>query len=147
MSSMAKKNKQNQYPYSTFVHDDDDLKGIIAYSLYKRSKIEYRKRLDEENLSDAEYSTKLEEWKASKLLPTQVEQINEAAEQYLDEYVEHYKDSNFPWGYSIIATAIVTFFTIALSIGIACYKKFNPIELLKKAANQTTVELTENPNN
>ena len=144
---MAKKNKQNQYPYSTFVHDDDDLKGIIAYSIYKRSKIEYRKRLDEENLSDSEYSTKLEEWKQSKLLPTQVEQINEAAEQYLDEYVEHYRDSNFPWRdsivSSIIATAIVTLLTIALSIGIACYNKFNPIELLKEAANKTTTELTK----
>lgn len=144
---MAKKNKQNLYPYSTFVSDDDDLKGIIAYSIYKRSKIEYRKCLDDENLSEEEYSKRLEEWKQSKLLQTQVEQINEAAEQYLDEYVEHYKDSNFPWWdsivSSIIATAIVTLLTIALSIGIACYKKFNPIELLKEAANKTTTELTK----
>lgn len=57
MLSMAKKNKQYQYPYSTFVRDDD-LKGIIAYSIYKRSKIEYRKCLDNENLSEEEYFKK-----------------------------------------------------------------------------------------
>lgn len=94
---------------------------------------------------------RLEEWKHSKLLPIQVDQINEAAEQYLDEYVEHYKDSNFSWRASIlsslIATAIVTLLTIVLSIGIACYNKFNPIELLKEAAKQTTTELTQNSGN
>lgn len=147
---MAKKNKTNKFPYSTFVKDDDDLKGIVAYSIYKRAKIEFRTKLDGERLTELEFTKRLEEWKAAKLLDSQVEQINEAAEQYLNEYVEHYKDSHFPWRNSILssiyATAIVTVVTILLSIGIACYNKFNPFDLLRKAANQTAAELTQPSN-
>lgn len=145
---MEKKSNEKLYPYSTFVKDDDDLKGIIAYSLYKRAKIEYRNCLDKDkSLSDVEYTRKLEEWKMSKLLPSQVAQINEAAEQYLEEYVEHYKESHFPWFSSIVssilATAIVTIMTIALSVGIAIYNKFNPVELLKTAACNATASITQ----
>lgn len=143
---MAEENNKNLYPYSTFVSDDNDLKGIIAYSLYKRSKIEYREKLDKDSsLSETKYKQKLEEWKMSKLLPGEVLRINEAAEQYLEEYVEHYKDSHFPWFRSILAsiaaTALVTIFTIALSVGIAIHNKFNPMEMIETATKNAVTSL------
>lgn len=145
---MAKKNsRRNLFPYSTFVKDDNDLKGIIAYSLYKKAKIEYRAKLDTENLSAQEYDAKVAEWVRSRLLDGEVQMINEAAETYLREYADWYQKANFPWRNSVLssimATAIVTVFAIALSVGIACYSKFNPIELLKTAANNASVDLTQ----
>ena len=145
---MAKKTScKNTFPYATFVKDDNDLKGIVAYSLYKKAKIEYRAKLDKENVTSEEYDAKVSEWVKSKLLEGEIQRINEAAEMYLKEYVDWYRESSFPWKNSILASVVasvmVTVVAIALSVGIACYNKFNPIELLKTAANNVSVELAQ----
>lgn len=145
---MAKKSsRKNTFPYATFVKDDNDLKGIVAYSLYKKAKIEYRAKLDKENVTPEEYDAKVSEWVKSKLLKGEIQRINEAAEMYLKEYVDWYRETSFPWKNSIlasiVASVIVTVVAIGLSVGIACYNKFNPIELLKTAANNVSMELTQ----
>ncbi|MBD5446843.1 MAG: hypothetical protein HDR32_03680 [Treponema sp.] len=141
---MAKKtSRKNTFPYATFVKDDNDLKGIVAYSLYKKAKIEYQAKLDKENVTSEEYDAKVSEWVKSKLLEGEIQRINEAAEMYLKEYVDWYRESSFPWKNSILASVMVTVVAIALSMGIACYNKFNPIELLKTAANNVSVELAQ----
>lgn len=141
---MSDSQEETKLPYSTFVKDQNDLRGFIAYSLYKASKIEFEINLDEQNLSPQTYKKKVEDWKQSQLLPSKVSNYNDCADSYLADYLN--KNVNkYPWIRNIISGAIssiaVTILAIIISVSIAIYKKFNPIDLLKKAANDSITTL------
>lgn len=142
---MSNSQEQNKLPYDTFVKNENDIRGLVAYSLYKAGKIEKEIELDGQDLSTATRNKKIKEWQQDALLESRVNHYFDCADSYLSDYLNKYTNK-FPWFKNVlsgvIASLSVTMIAVIASIGIAAYNKFNPVELLKEAANKSASTLT-----
>ena len=115
---MSDSQEQNKFPYDTFVKNENDIRGLVAYSLYKAAKIEFEIDLDEQDLSVQTRNKKIKDWQKGVLLESRVNTFLNCADSYLADYLD--KNINtFPWfkniTSSIIASIAVTILTVIIA--------------------------------
>lgn len=73
--------------YSILVHDETDLAGAIAYSMYKRHKIEWIEQTKIENNGHEPTKEQLADFHRLSLLPSSIESYQEKADRFLGGFL------------------------------------------------------------
>lgn len=81
------KNEKEKYFYYQIIQKEGDYIGRIAYTLYKKNKIDFIVNFKNKNNGEKPSDAQLEEWQENECLPNKIESYKKEAERITNDFV------------------------------------------------------------